>query len=376
MPFCINNYPVYTLKSFKMSNIFDFLKCQYTKIIKTMNSLLSIILMAVGSICAASFYVPIKKIKSWSWESYWLVQGIFSWIIVPILFAWLTVPTGTLGSIIGAAPASSKWWAVFYGALWGVGGLTFGLSMRYLGVALGQSIALGLCAGFGTLVPPIVAGQNLLGDRAGILMLIGISVSIAGIAIIGYAASLKSKSMTEEEKKAAVKEFALKKGILIAILAGVMSACFNFGLTSGRPIQDAALSLGTNPLFAKNPVIMFVTLGGFITNLIYCVFLNIKNGTGKDYLSVPSSVLINNLIFSAIGGTLWYLQFFFMGMGESLLPAAMVAFAWSILMSMNIAFSNIWGIILKEWKGADRKTVTVLVIGIFVLVLSTFVIKL
>ena len=341
-----------------------------------MNSLLSIILMAVGSICAASFYVPIKKIKSWSWESYWLVQGIFSWIIVPILFAWLTVPSGSLGSIIGAAPASSKWWAIFYGALWGVGGLTFGLSMRYLGVALGQSIALGLCAGFGTLVPPIVAGQNLLDNRAGILMLIGISVSIAGIAIIGYAASLKSKSMTEEEKKAAVKEFALKKGILIAILAGVMSACFNFGLTAGRPIQDAALSMGANPLFAKNPVIMFVTLGGFITNLIYCVFLNIKNGTGKDYLSVPSSVLVNNLIFSAIGGTLWYLQFFFMGMGESLLPAAMVAFAWSILMSMNIAFSNIWGIILKEWKGADRKTVTVLVIGIFVLVLSTFVIKL
>jgi L-rhamnose-H+ transport protein len=303
-----------------MSNIFDFLKCQYTKIFKTMNSLLSILLMAVGSICAASFYVPIKKIKSWSWESYWLVQGIFSWIIVPILFAWLTVPSGTLGSIIGAAPASSKWGAIFFGALWGVGGLTFGLSMRYLGVALGQSIALGLCAGFGTLVPPIVAGQNLLGDRAGILMLLGISVSIAGIAIIGYAASLKSKSMTEEEKRAAVKEFALKKGILIAILAGVMSACFNFGLTAGRPIQDAAISMGANPLFAKNPVIMFVTLGGFFTNLIYCVFLNIKNGTGKDYLSVPSSVLINNLLFSAIGGTLWYLQFFFMGMGESLLP--------------------------------------------------------
>jgi L-rhamnose-proton symport protein (RhaT). len=332
--------------------------------------------MAVGSICAASFYVPIKKVKSWSWESYWLVQGLFSWIIVPIFFAWITVPSGTLGLIIEAAPSSSKWWAIFYGVLWGVGGLTFGLSMRYLGVALGQSIALGLCAGIGTLVPPIVAGQNLLSDKAGILMLVGISVSIAGIAIIGYAASLKSKSMSDKEKKSAVTEFALKKGIIIAILAGVMSACFSFGLAVGRPIQEVAIKVGTNPLFAKNPVIMFVTLGGFITNFLYCIFLNIKNGTGKDYLSVPSSMLLNNVIFSAIGGTLWYLQFFFMGMGESLLPAAMVAFAWSILMSMNIAFSNIWGIILKEWRGADRKTVTVLVIGIFVLVLSTFVIKL
>jgi L-rhamnose-H+ transport protein len=341
-----------------------------------MNSLLSIIIMAIGSICAASFYVPIKKIKGWSWESYWIVQGVFSWIIVPVLFAWLTVPSGTLGSIITQAPASSKWWAVFYGALWGIGGLTFGLSMRYLGVALGQSIALGLCAGIGTLVPPIVNGQNLFADRSGILMLIGVSISLAGIAIIGYAAGLKSKNLTDEEKRAAVKEFALKKGILIAILAGVMSACFSFGLTMGQPLKDAALRLGTNPLFAKNPVIMFVTLGGFFTNLVYCVFLNIKNGTGRDYLAVSPSVFLNNLLFSAIGGTLWYFQFFFMGMGESMLPASMVAFAWSILMSMNIAFSNIWGIILNEWKGAGRKTVIILVTGIIILVMSTFVIKL
>lgn len=341
-----------------------------------MNSILSIALMAIGSICAASFYVPIKKIKGWSWESYWLVQGIFSWILVPVLLAWLTVPSGTFGEIISQAPASAKWWAVFYGVLWGIGGLTFGLSMRYLGVALGQSIALGLCAAIGTLVPPLVAGQNLLADRSGILMVIGVSIAVAGIAIIGFAGSLKTKNMSEADKKKAVAEFALKKGILIAILSGIMSACFNFGLTAGRPIQETALSMGTNPLFAKNPVILFVTLGGFVTNLIYCVFLNIKNGTGKDYFSVSSSVLVNNIIFSAIGGTLWYMQFFFMGMGESKLPVSMMAFAWSILMAMNITFSNIWGIILREWKGAGRNTILVLVAGLIILVLSTFVIKL
>ena len=341
-----------------------------------MNSILSIMLMAIGSICAASFYVPIKKIKNWSWESYWIVQGLFSWIIAPLLFAWLTVPSGTLGEMIRLAPASSKGLAIFYGALWGVGGLTFGLSMRYLGVALGQSIALGLCAAIGTLVPPVIAGQNLFAGRAGILMVIGVAVAIAGIAIIGYAGSLKTKNMSEADKKKAVAEFALKKGILIAILSGVMSACFNFGLTAGKPIQESAISLGTNPLFAKNPVILFVTLGGFFTNLVYCVFLNIKNRTGKDYLSVSPSVFFNNILFSAIGGTLWYMQFFFMGMGESKLPVAMVAFAWSILMAMNITFSNIWGIILKEWKGAGRRTITVLIIGIVILVLSTFVIKL
>lgn len=341
-----------------------------------MNSILSIGLMAIGSICAASFYVPIKKVKGWSWESYWIVQGVFSWLIVPLLFAWLTVPSGTLGSIISQAPASSKWWAVFYGFLWGIGGLTFGLSMRYLGVAMGQSIALGLCAAIGTLVPPIVAGQDLFADRAGILMIIGVSIGIAGIAIIGYAGSLKTKNMSEADRKSAVAEFALKKGILIAILSGIMSACFSFGLSAGKPIQESAISMGTNPLFAKNPVILFVTLGGLITNLLYCVFLNIKNGTGKDYLSVSPSVLLTNILFSAIGGTLWYMQFFFMGMGESKLPVAMMAFAWSILMAMNITFSNIWGIILKEWKGAGKTTIAILITGLIILVMSTFVIKL
>jgi len=278
-----------------------------------MNPIYSILIMAVGSICASSFYVPIKKIKDWSWESYWLVQGIFSWILVPIFFAWLTLPSGTFGQVISQSPSSAKLLAVFYGVLWGIGGLTFGLSMRYLGIALGQSIALGLCAGIGTLVPPIIGGENLFATREGILIVIGVAVSIAGIAIIGYAGSLKNKNMSEADRKAAVKEFALKKGILIAVLAGVMSASFNFGLTAGRPIQDVAIGLGANTLFAKNPVIMFVTLGGFITNFIYCIFLNIKNGTGKDYLSVPGSVLVNNIVFAAIGGTLWYLQFFFMG---------------------------------------------------------------
>ena len=335
-----------------------------------MNTTLSILLMAIGSICAASFYVPIKKIKNWSWESYWLVQGVFSWLVVPVLFAYLTTPKGLFSEIFATIPLKVLLQSVGYGMLWGIGGLTFALSMRYLGVALGQSISLGLCAAVGTLIPPIIAGENLLASRSGILMLAGV-----GIAVIGYAGHLKTKEMTPEQRRKAVAEFALKKGIFIAVIAGVMSACFNFGLSAGKPIQQLALAQGSNPLFAKNPVIMFVTFGGFLTNMLYCLFLNIKNKTGKDYLSVSATTLCNNLFFAALGGTLWYLQFFFMGMGESKLPAEMVAFSWSILMAMNIAFSNIWGIFLNEWKGVRMGTITVLVVGIIILILSTFVIK-
>jgi L-rhamnose-H+ transport protein len=340
-----------------------------------MNPLVGILLIALGSIGAASFYVPFKKVKSWAWESYWISQGLFAWIIIPWLFALIFIPKGELMPIISEAPMKAKLMAMFFGVLWGFGGLTFGLALRYLGVALGQSIALGLCAAFGTLLPPIIAGDNLF-TPAGILIIIGVAITIAGIIIIGYAGSLKSKEMTEEQKKAAVKEFALKKGILIAIFAGVMSACFNFGFESGKPIEDVALAHGTNPLFQKNPSLIFILMGGFITNLVYCLFLNIKNKTYKDYYTVSGSVLANNLFFTFLAGLLWFLQFHFFGMGSSKLPAGMAVFGWSILMALNIAISNIWGILLNEWKGVKTKTIIVLLIGIVVLILSTFIVKL
>jgi L-rhamnose-H+ transport protein len=341
-----------------------------------MNPLSGILLIALGSIGAASFYVPFKKVKQWAWESYWIVQGVAAWLIAPILFAWIFIPEGQLFPILREAPASAKLMAMFFGALWGIGGLTFGLSIRYLGVALGQSIALGLCAAFGTLIPPVIAGENLFSSTAGIATVAGVAITIAGIAVIGFAGALKSREMTEEEKRAAVKDFALKKGLLIAVFAGIMSACFNFGFEAGKPIEDAALAHGTNPLFQKNPSLIFILLGGFITNLLYCSYLNIKNGSYRDYFSVSGSIFINNLFFTFIAGFLWFLQFHFFGMGSSKLPQGMAVFGWSILMALNIAISNIWGIILNEWKGVKPKTIIVLIIGILILILSTFVVKL
>ncbi len=341
-----------------------------------MNPLAGIVLIALGSIGAASFYVPFKKVRSWAWESYWIMQGLAAWIIAPALFAFIFVPDGELLPILRESPASAKLMAMFFGVLWGFGGLTFGLSIRYLGVALGQSIALGLCAAFGTLIPPVIAGENLFSTTAGILTMIGVSVTVAGIAVIGYAGALKSREMTEEEKRAAVKEFALKKGILIAVFAGVMSACFNFGFEAGKPIEEIALAHGTNPLFQKNPSLIFILLGGFITNLIYCGYLNIKNKTYRDYYTVSGSIFLNNLFFTFLAGLLWFLQFHFFGMGSSKLPEGMAVFGWSILMALNIAISNIWGIFLNEWKGVNRNTIIVLLLGITILILSTFVVKL
>lgn len=338
-----------------------------------MNIFIGLLIIAVGSFGQSSSYVPIRKVKDWSWESFWLTQGIFAWLIFPLLGALLAIPEGS--NLFELWNREGAGMAIFYGMLWGIGGLTFGLSMRYLGVALGQSLALGTCAAFGTLFPAILAGRNLFHGE-GLLLLIGVCITIAGIAIIGYAGSLRSKNMSEEERKAAVKEFALTKGLLVALLAGVMSACFALGLDAGASVKEAALEGGVKPLLAGLPVIMLVTIGGFITNACFCIQQNIKNKTGKDYFSVSSGVLTNNLLFCALAGVLWYSQFFGLEVGKSFLTGntMLLAFSWSILMSLNVIFSNVWGILLKEWKGAAPKTIIVLIFGLLVLIASIIVV--
>jgi L-rhamnose-H+ transport protein len=335
-----------------------------------MNTLTGLLIIALGSMGQSSSYVPIKKVKTWAWESFWLVQGIFAWLLFPYLGALLAVPEGhTLTEVLAAGDGAALK-ALFYGALWGIGGLTFGLSMRYLGVALGQSIALGTCSAFGTIIPALMIGTDLLSGE-GLALLIGVSVAIAGIAVIGFAGSLRSKNMTDEQKKAAVKDFALGKGLLVALLAGVMSACFSLGIEAATPIKELAVSLGTKSLYAGLPAIFMITLGGFFTNAVYCIFQNFKNKTLKDYFSVSGSVFVNNILFSALAGVLWYSQFFGLELGKSFIDnPIMLAFSWSILMSLNVIFSNVWGMLLKEWKGAGTKTIVVLVSGMAILIFS------
>lgn len=337
-----------------------------------MNTLIGLLIIAVGSMGQSSSYVPINKIKEWSWENFWLTQGIFAWLVFPFLGALLAMSLPEMIEVYGLnASASMK--AIGYGALWGVGGLTFGLSMRFLGIALGQSVALGTTAALGTLIPALFAGD--LFSPKGLILLLAVAVTLVGIALVGYAGSLRSKNMTDEERRKAIKDFALKKGLLIALLSGVMSACFNLGLNAGIPIREAAVAGGASDLFAQNPVTMLVTLGGFFTNMIYCLYMNYKNKTGGEIMRSSKSVLTNNLLFCALAGLLWYSQFFGLGMGQSFFEpnSVMMAFSWSILMSLNVVFSNVWGIILKEWKGSGKKAITYLAMGMAILIFSLII---
>ncbi len=340
-----------------------------------MNIFIGLLIIALGAFCQSSSYVPINRIKSWSWESYWIVQGVFAWLVFPLLGALLAVPAGhSLFELFTADQSFNIWMTILFGILWGVGGLTFGLSMRYLGVALGQSIALGTCAALGTIMGPVLLNMffpelNAL-ESLTFAVIMGVVVTLIGIAIIVVAGSMKSASLSEEEKKAAVKDFNFPKGLAIALLAGFMSGCFNVGLTFGKDINFGEL---TEPMYRTLPATLLVTLGGFLTNAIYCFWQNQKNKTWSDYKK--TNVWGNNLFFCILAGALWYSQFFGLSLGRSFFEAGgtMDTLAFCILMALNVTFSNVWGIILKEWKGCSRKTITVLVCGILVLIISTFV---
>jgi L-rhamnose-H+ transport protein len=265
--------------------------------------------------------------------------------------------------------------AYLCGMMWGLGSLTFGLTMRYLGMGLGMSIALGFCTVFGTLIPPIYAGdiETLFLTAHGLVMLIGVAVCVAGIATCGYAGMLKEKEMTEAEKRAAVKEFALTKGLLIAVFSGIMSAGFAFGISAGKPVAETALGLGAAAIFKNSPVFILVMGGGFTINLIWCSILTVKNKSFTDFYRGDISLLFGNYSFAIIAGVMWYTGFFFYGMGTTKMGDYDFV-SWSIHMASVIFFSNLCGLLAKEWKGARRKVFVVLTVGLVILVLSTAVI--
>ena len=339
------------------------------------NPFLGVVLHMIGGLAAASFYIPYGKVKSWSWETYWLVGGFFSWILAP--WAVASIVMGGIGGVFEAiARTSFYWvfWTYFFGAMWGLGGLTFGLTMRYLGISLGVAIALGCCAAVGTLVPPYFSGElaTILPTDAGIATLTGVGVCLVGIALTGMAGMSKERELPEEKKKETIKEFNFFKGILFATFSGVMSAGFAFGLAAGKPIANSAVTMGASEMLSGMPVLCMVLAGGFTTNSIWCAILAARNRSGGDYVNTNDPLLANYFL-CAIAGLTWYMQFFFYTMGESKIGAYKFS-SWTLHMASIIIFSSCWGIVLHEWRGASRKTFRLLTTGLAVLILSMVVV--
>lgn len=343
----------------------------------------------IGGLAAASFYIPYTSVRRWSWETYWLVGGVFSWIIAPIVLASLLVPG--LWDVLAHSPRSAIDMAYIWGALWGIGGLTFGLSMRYLGIALGYAVALGLCTAFGTLMPPVFAGEfgKIVSEISGRMTLLGIGVCLAGIVVSGVAGIRKERELSDEQKQTTIREFSFVKGMLVAMFAGLMSACFAYGLAAGKPIalvakQRLAAASGSD-LWQNLPVLVVVLLGGFTTNFLWCVALNVKNRSGGEYFGDTKQdadsdagetcrpPLLANYALSAVAGITWYLQFFFYSMGQTRMGRYEFS-SWTLHMASIIIFSTLWGVALKEWRGTSKKTHVLIGVGLAVLIGSTIVV--
>jgi L-rhamnose-H+ transport protein len=343
----------------------------------TPNPALGVLFHWLGGLASGSFYVPYRGVKRWSWETYWLVGGFFSWIIAPWVLGLLM--TNDLVAVIRETPGSTIFWCYFWGLLWGLGGLTFGLTMRYLGMSLGMAMVLGYCAAFGTLMPPIfdgVFGSSVLGTVSGRVILLGVAVCLGGIACAGKAGMSKEKEMSAAAKQEVIKEFNLKKGVIVATFSGVMSACFSYGLRAGDPIKALTLQHGTTTLWQGLPVLVVVLLGGFTTNFIWCVVLNVRNKTGHEYLTnreAEPAPMARNYLLCALAGTTWYFQFFFYTMGETQMGKYKFS-SWTLHMASIIIFSSLWGIGLHEWRGASSRTKMWLTAALVVLVASTMIV--
>lgn len=339
-----------------------------------MESLLGIIFHSIGGFSSGSFYMPFKKVKEWAWESYWIVGGFFSWLIVPPIAAYLTIPNFV--DIIVTASPTIKAFTFLMGLIWGVGGLTYGLGVRYLGMSLGNSIILGFCSAFGALVPSIyydlnptegkISFTDMLSNPGGRLVLAGVLVCLIGIAISGKAGILKEKDFaTGHEDKD--KDFSLVKGLIIAVISGILSSFFNYGIEAGKPMAETAVNYGCNPLFQNNVTYIVLMWGGLTTNFIWCMYLNFKNKTFSDYTNTNTPIT-KNILFSGIAGTMWFLQFFFYGMGESKLGNG--ASSWILHMATIILTANFWGFYLKEWSGVSKRTLRTFAWGIALIMLS------
>jgi L-rhamnose-H+ transport protein len=328
----------------------------------------------MGGLASASFYVPYRGVRGWAWETYWLVGGIFSWLVAPFLIASLLVHD--LPAILRETPRSTVFWCYLFGVLWGFGGLTFGLTMRYLGMSLGMAVALGYCAAFGTLMPPLVRGEfasKLLGTSSGVLILIGVGICVCGIGVAGLAGISKEREFSADARTAVIKEFNLKKGLLVATFCGIMSACFSYGLAAGGPVREIAAHHGATELWQGLPILILVLAGGFTTNVVWCIILHIRNHTGSQYFESAGSPLAANYILCVVAGFTWYFQFFFYTMGEAQMGTYRFS-SWTLHMASIMIFGTLWGLALKEWKGAGRRTMRLLALSVAVLVASTLVV--
>jgi L-rhamnose-H+ transport protein len=335
----------------------------------TANPIIGTGLHAIGGVSAASCYLPSTQTRKWSWGTFWLVQALFAWVIMPLIVGWLTVPNFFI--ILVEAPSRPFWIAFILGGVYGFGGMSFGKAINHIGYSLTYTMAIGISAVLGTILPLMVFGglDNFFSKPGGGIVLIGMILSLLGVILCGWAGFKKEKDLDSIALGRA--GFNMTVGLLLTIVAGVLSGVFNLSLEYGQPIADIAAKNGAGN-FQGNAKMIISTSGCFVVNFIWFFIAGLRKGTLKEFipkLGLTGEEIFRNWIWSAMAGTLWTLQFFFYGLGHVKMGNFKFA-SWILHMSMLIFFSYIVGLIMKEWKSVKPKTYIVLIIGLIILIAS------
>ncbi|MGA7714039.1 MAG: L-rhamnose/proton symporter RhaT [Rhizomicrobium sp.] len=321
----------------------------------------------VGAACAASFYAPIGKVTKWSWETTWAVAGLFSWILLPITVSAFLLPD--VGGFYRSLDKDVVLRAFLFGGMWGIGNVSYGLTMRYLGMSLGIGVAIGVTLVIGTLVPPIMHGQLLaiLTGHGGTLSLLGICAALLGVAIVSYAGHLKELALGRTAE-----QFDLRLGLALAVMCGIFSSGMSFAIDAAKPVEAASLALHVNPLYAALPSYVIIMGGGAIVNFSYCILrLIFKSGLSfRSDIAQPGAVLVRNSALAATGGIMWYLQFFFYAWGAASIPQHLSYVNWMLHMSGYVLCGGLVGLALHEWAGVGWRPIRILWVGMIVIIIA------
>jgi L-rhamnose-H+ transport protein len=319
----------------------------------------------IGAGMAASFYAPIEKVKKWSWETTWALAGLFSWILLPICVSLVLLPD--FGGFYTSMGAQLLLKVALFGAMWGVGNVSYGLTMRHLGMSLGIGVAIGVTLVVGTLVPPLMHGQGamLFTTRSGLLTMAGVLLALIGVAIVSYAGHQKEVQLRGE-----IQEFNLSLGLLLAVMCGIFSSGMSFAIDAAKPMEAAAKHLGVNPLYAALPSYVIIMGGGAVINLSYCFIrlAALKRLSLRQDLGQPQATLTRNAALAATGGIMWYLQFFFYAWGAANIPAHLSYVNWMLHMSIYVLCGGIVGLALGEWTEVGGRPLRLLWAGMLVII--------
>jgi len=323
-------------------------------------------LVVLAGLLNGSFAAPMKRMPAWRWENSWLIFAVTGLIIFPWIITLATVPQ--VGAVYSGASAAILWKVVLFGIAWGVGSTLFGLGIARVGMALGFAIILGITASFGSLFPLAVLHPEELHSNRGEYLMMGTAVMIMGL----FSLALAGKQRERDAGVGGAQRSGFAVGLVICVLSGIFSSMLNFSFVFGDEIRIRALAAGASSSMAANPIWSLTVTGGFLSNLVCCVYLLSKNKTWAVYREGNPSTY---WLLSGLTGLLWYGGVVAYGMGAASLGKLGGIVGWPVFMTLDIIAGIFWGAVTGEWKEAGKRALAYCWTGVGILILAIVVIS-